>query len=39
VCEREAVHTEFRSGNLREKDYLEKPGVDVRTKLRWIFGK
>ena len=24
-------------GNLRERDHLEKPGVDVRIILRWIF--
>jgi hypothetical protein len=26
-------------GNLRERDYLEDPGVDVRLILRWIFRK
>jgi len=26
-------------GNLRERDYLEDPGVDERIILRWNFGK
>jgi hypothetical protein len=25
--------------NLRERDYLEDPGVDGRIIIRWIFGK
>jgi hypothetical protein len=32
-------HTGFWWGNLREKDHLEDPGVDVRIILRWIFRK
>jgi hypothetical protein len=26
-------------GNLRERDNLEEPGIDERTKLRWKFRK
>ena len=26
-------------GNLRERDYLEDPGIDGRIILRWIFRK
>jgi len=33
------VHTGFWCGNLRERDYLEDPGVDGRILLRWIFRK
>ena len=29
----------FRMGNLRERDYLEDPGLDGRIILRWIFRK
>jgi len=29
--------TGFWWGNLRERDYLEEPGVDERITLRWIF--
>jgi len=35
----EEVYTGFRWGNLRERDNLEDPGVDVRIILRWIFSK
>jgi len=31
------VFTGFRGGNLRERDYLEDPGLDGRIILRWIF--
>ena len=31
------MHTEFWWGNLREGDYVEDPGVNVRAKLKWIF--
>ena len=31
--------TRFWWGNLRERDHLENPGVDVRIVLRWIFRK
>jgi hypothetical protein len=27
----------FGGGNLRERDHLEDPGVDVRIILRWVF--
>jgi len=27
------------AGNLRDRDHLEDPGVDVRIILRWIFRK
>jgi hypothetical protein len=33
------VYTGFWWGNLRERDYLEDPGVDGRTIIRWIFRK
>jgi hypothetical protein len=33
------VHTGFWSGNLRERDQLEDPGIDGRIILRWIFRK
>jgi len=29
----------FGGGNLRERDHLEGPGVDVRIILRWIIRK
>jgi len=33
------VYTGFWWGNLRERDYLEDPGIDGRIILRWIFRK
>jgi len=33
------VYTGFWWGNLRERDQLEDPGIDVRIILRWIFRK
>jgi hypothetical protein len=33
------VDTVFWSGNLRERDHLEDPGVDERVIIRWIFRK
>jgi hypothetical protein len=33
------VYTEFWWRNLRERDYLEDPGVDERIILRWISRK
>jgi len=33
------VYTGFLCGNLREKEHLGDPGVDVRIILRWIFTK
>jgi hypothetical protein len=33
------VHTGFRCGNLRVRDYLEDPGVDGRIILKWMFRK
>jgi hypothetical protein len=33
------VYAGFWWGNLREKDHLEDPRVDVRIILRWIFRK
>ena len=32
-------HTGLLWGNLRERDYLEDPGVDGRIILKWIFRK
>jgi hypothetical protein len=39
VWGRGEVHTEFRWGNVRERDHLEDAGVDGRIILRWIFRK
>jgi hypothetical protein len=36
---REEACTGFWRGNLRERDHLEDPDVDVRIILRWIFRK
>jgi hypothetical protein len=33
------VRAEFWWGNLRERDYLEDPGVDERIILIWVFRK
>jgi hypothetical protein len=33
------AYTGFWCGNLRERDYLQDPGVDGRIILRWIFRK
>jgi hypothetical protein len=33
------VHTGFWWTNLKEGDYVEDPGVDVRVILKWIFEK
>jgi len=33
------VHTGFWMGNLKERDYLEDPGIYGRIILRWIFRK
>ena len=33
------MYAGFLWGNLRERDYLEVPGVDGRIILRWIFKK
>jgi hypothetical protein len=39
VCGKGKVYTRFWWGNLRKRDHLEKPGVDGRIILRWIFRK
>jgi len=36
---REGVNAGFWWGDLRKRDHLEDPGIDVRTILRWIFRK
>jgi hypothetical protein len=33
------MYTGFRWGNVRERDHLEDPDVDVTIILRWIFRK
>ena len=33
------MYTGFCSGNLRERNHLEDPGVDGRIILRWLFNK
>jgi len=39
MCERSDVYSVFGGGNLRERDHLGDPGVDVRIILKWIFRK
>jgi len=39
VWGRVRVYTGFWCRNLRERDYLEDPGVDGSIILRWIFRK
>jgi hypothetical protein len=39
VWVRGEVHTEFWSGNLRERDHLKNPGVDGKIILKFIFKK
>jgi hypothetical protein len=36
---REEMDTWFWLGNLRERDHLEDPGVDVKTILKWMLRK
>jgi hypothetical protein len=36
---RRKVHTGFRWGNLRERDYLEDLSIDGKIMLEWIFKK
>jgi hypothetical protein len=36
---REEAYTGFWWGNLKERDHLKDPGVDVRIIVRWIFRK
>ena len=38
-CEGGKVHTWFWRGNLRERHYLEDPGLDGRIILKWILRK
>ena len=33
------MHTGFLYGNLKERDHLEDPGVDMGIILRWKFSK
>jgi hypothetical protein len=35
--ERGDAYTGFWWGNLRERDYLEDPGIDGRMILKWVF--
>jgi len=39
VWERCEVYTGFWWGNLRERDYMEDPGIDGRILLSWILRK
>jgi hypothetical protein len=36
---RKEVYTGFGCGNLKERDHLEDPGLDVKIILRWILMK
>jgi hypothetical protein len=39
VWGRGEVYIGFGKGNLKERDHLDDPGIDVRIIIRWIYSK